>query len=219
MDTEVDVFPEESTELVHAVISDRFTGVNQFGLEGNLNLQHDDYGVKTGTSRDFHDSWVVGYTEDFVVGVWLGNSENEPMDQVSGSSGAGATWHDVMEYLLTTEYNQGTGLELANIERVFINGNDEWSLKRDVVSEHQDLLSEDNLILSLHDGDVFELVKDLTIPLRARKIVEWNVDSEYIESAQEVSFIPDEIGVYEISAFDEDAQTREIITVEVTQME
>jgi penicillin-binding protein 1C len=50
-------------QLIHTILSDRFSGVDQFGLESNLNIETKEYGVKTGTSRDFHDSWVVGYTE------------------------------------------------------------------------------------------------------------------------------------------------------------
>lgn len=219
IEEEIEVVSEEYIELVHAIISDRFTGVNQFGLEGNLNISHDDYGVKTGTSRDFHDSWVVGYTGDFVVGVWLGNSENEPLDQVSGSSGAGLVWHDVMEYLLSTDYNRETGLELANIERLHIDDNDEWTLRGDKVLEHQNLLLKDNLILSIHPGDVFELSDNLVIPLHARRTVEWSVNGQSYGTSQETNFTPDGSGTYEITAFDNQTAKREIVLVKVTLQE
>lgn len=49
--------------------------------------------VKTGTTDNFQDSWTVGYTPDLVVGVWVGNANNEPMRQVLGVSGAGAIWN------------------------------------------------------------------------------------------------------------------------------
>jgi 1A family penicillin-binding protein len=52
--------------------------------------------VKTGTTDNFEDSWTVGYTPDLVVGVWVGNANNSPMQQILGVSGAGAIWHDVM---------------------------------------------------------------------------------------------------------------------------
>ncbi|MCL5017073.1 MAG: PBP1A family penicillin-binding protein [Patescibacteria group bacterium] len=41
--------------------------------------------LKTGTTNDYHDAWTVGYTPDFVVGVWAGNNDNTPM-QRQGSS-------------------------------------------------------------------------------------------------------------------------------------
>src|SRR5215210_2503264 len=45
--------------------------------------------VKTGTSNEWHDSWAVGYTPDITVGVWVGNSDNTPMQEVAGVNGAG----------------------------------------------------------------------------------------------------------------------------------
>jgi membrane peptidoglycan carboxypeptidase len=217
--TKQTVVDSQYVELVHAIISDRFTGVNQFGLEGNLNLTTTNYGVKTGTSRDFHDSWVVGYTSDFVVGVWIGNSENEPMVQVSGSSGAGAVWHDVMEYLLTTTYNTETSMSLNDIERYVIEGNDEWGARGDIVSEHRYLLQEDNLILSIHNGDTFELGRNLSIPLKARKEVLWKINGTDFATGNEVTFQPTSSGRYEITAFAVDTEKREIITITVSQRE
>lgn len=52
--------------------------------------------VKTGTSTDFRDNWTIGYTTDFVVGVWAGNNDNTPMVNVTGVDGAGPIWHDTM---------------------------------------------------------------------------------------------------------------------------
>lgn len=52
--------------------------------------------VKTGTSQNFVDNWTVGYTSDFVVGVWAGNDNNTPMVNVTGVDGAGPIWHQSM---------------------------------------------------------------------------------------------------------------------------
>lgn len=52
--------------------------------------------VKTGTTNDFRDNWTVGYTPDLLAAVWVGNANNEPMYQVSGITGAGPIWHDLM---------------------------------------------------------------------------------------------------------------------------
>jgi membrane peptidoglycan carboxypeptidase len=52
--------------------------------------------VKTGTSQDFRDNWTVGYTSDYVIGVWAGNNDNSPMINVTGVDGAGPIWHDSM---------------------------------------------------------------------------------------------------------------------------
>jgi membrane peptidoglycan carboxypeptidase len=52
--------------------------------------------VKTGTSQNFDDNWTVGYTTDYVMGVWAGNNDNSPMVNVTGVDGAGPIWHDSM---------------------------------------------------------------------------------------------------------------------------
>jgi membrane carboxypeptidase/penicillin-binding protein PbpC len=52
--------------------------------------------AKTGTTNDFKDNWTVGYTTDFVMGVWAGNDDGSPMIDVSGITGAAPIWHDSM---------------------------------------------------------------------------------------------------------------------------
>jgi penicillin-binding protein 1A len=52
--------------------------------------------VKTGTSQNFADNWTVGYTTDYVMGVWAGNNDNSPMNNVIGVTGAGPIWHESM---------------------------------------------------------------------------------------------------------------------------
>jgi len=54
--------------------------------------------AKTGTSEDFKDNLVMGYTPDRVVGVWMGNSDGTPMAQGTFSAGgAGPIWRAIME--------------------------------------------------------------------------------------------------------------------------
>lgn len=52
--------------------------------------------AKTGTTQDFRDNWTVGYTTDYVMGVWAGNDDNTPMIDVTGVQGAAPIWHDSM---------------------------------------------------------------------------------------------------------------------------
>jgi membrane peptidoglycan carboxypeptidase len=52
--------------------------------------------AKTGTTDDFRDNWTMGYTTDFVMGVWVGNDDNTPMMHITGVQGAAPIWHDSM---------------------------------------------------------------------------------------------------------------------------
>lgn len=51
---------------------------------------------KTGTSQNFRDAWFIGYSADFVSGVWLGNDDGGPMKGVTGGSFPAVIWRDVM---------------------------------------------------------------------------------------------------------------------------
>jgi penicillin-binding protein 1A len=51
---------------------------------------------KTGTNQDFRDAWFVGYTAQFVGGVWVGNDDRRPMKRVTGGSLPARMWHDIM---------------------------------------------------------------------------------------------------------------------------
>lgn len=52
--------------------------------------------AKTGTTQDFRDNWTMGYTTDYVMGVWAGNDDNSPMYSSTGVDGAAPIWHDGM---------------------------------------------------------------------------------------------------------------------------
>jgi penicillin-binding protein 1A len=51
---------------------------------------------KTGTTQDYHDAWFVGFTADYVTGVWVGNDDSSPMKAVTGGSLPAAIWRDTM---------------------------------------------------------------------------------------------------------------------------
>lgn len=55
--------------------------------------------VKTGTSQDFRDNYVVGASSDYTVAVWAGNTDGTPMRASSGLQGAGPLWHTIMRFL------------------------------------------------------------------------------------------------------------------------
>jgi penicillin-binding protein 1A len=51
---------------------------------------------KTGTSQDFRDAWFVGFTPDWVAGVWVGNDDNRPMNRVTGGDLPAEIWRRFM---------------------------------------------------------------------------------------------------------------------------
>ena len=189
-------------QLVNRILSDRNAGVHEFGLKSDLNLTFQNYGVKTGTSRDYHDSWTVGYTPSLVVGVWLGNAENKPLDKISGVTGAARIWNEAitaavnMGYGTAKQFSQDLTRDFPNADYVDI------GLRSDDPDDFRDiLLAESNqLIVMPHNGDVFRGGDTTTIPLKSDNIVSWYIDGAYWGTAKEVSYQPTRAGSYIIEA-------------------
>lgn len=187
-------------QLINKILSDRLTAVEQFGETSDLNLYATNYAVKTGTSREFHDSWVIGYTPDFLVGVWVGNSDNTTMDAVSGQNGAGRVWHEVMNLLLNSDYNQKTPFDFGFLKEFKTDEGIDYGLEHDNFEKFKNLLNEDSLILNPHNGDTFLLEKSSKIPLKAQEKVEWKINETTLGRGKEYLFTPIEIGDYKIEA-------------------
>lgn len=82
--------------LMSDILSDNTARTPGFGSNSVLKLTRP-AAVKTGTTSDWRDNWTIGFTPDYAVGVWVGNSDNAEMEHISGVTGAGPIWHDVME--------------------------------------------------------------------------------------------------------------------------
>jgi membrane peptidoglycan carboxypeptidase len=94
-------YSQQLAYQITSILSDNEARKPMFGNTNPLELKRKrPAAVKTGTTNDNRDNWTVGYTPQFVVGVWAGNTDNKPMDpSVTGVTGAAPIWHDVMEYL------------------------------------------------------------------------------------------------------------------------
>ncbi|HEX4207132.1 MAG TPA: transglycosylase domain-containing protein [Ktedonobacteraceae bacterium] len=107
------VLSKQVSYLMTNVLSDNVARSTEFGKCSQLDLfsntQSQCYAgnpgpirpsaAKTGTSNDFRDNWTIGYTSDYVVGVWVGNNNNTPMINIIGVDGAGPAWHDTMNLI------------------------------------------------------------------------------------------------------------------------
>ncbi len=91
------VMPSSVAFIISSILSDNEARQDTFG--GSLTISRR-AAVKTGTTNDYRDSLTIGYTPQVVVGVWIGNNDNSPMNAVAGSGGAGPIWRQVMEAYL-----------------------------------------------------------------------------------------------------------------------
>jgi membrane peptidoglycan carboxypeptidase len=91
------VDPRIAYQLLH-VMGDSGARLVTFGPQTPLNLPRP-HMLKTGTTDDFRDTWTIGCLPQVCVGVWMGNTNNEPMQRVSSSLTAGKIWIEMMQTL------------------------------------------------------------------------------------------------------------------------
>jgi len=113
------VLDRDACWWVADILSDNQARVLTFGPRSPLRLPFR-VAVKTGTSTNYRDNWTLGYTPEFTVGVWAGNFEGQPMDDVSGVTGAAPILRDVFHWLherqALTWYERPTSLVSVRID-------------------------------------------------------------------------------------------------------
>jgi 1A family penicillin-binding protein len=111
--------------LLTDILKDNQARTPAFGSSSYLVIPNNEVAVKTGTTNDKRDNWTIGYTQDYLVAVWVGNNDNTPMSAVaSGITGASPIWNFVLSSLLQDkqahQFNKPAGLK--QIEVCSING-------------------------------------------------------------------------------------------------
>lgn len=86
---------------INDILSDPTARAPAFGYNSILNIPDHQVAVKTGTTNNLRDNWTIGYTQDLLVVIWVGNNDNTPMSHVaSGITGASPIWSKTMKALL-----------------------------------------------------------------------------------------------------------------------
>jgi penicillin-binding protein 1A len=84
-----------SEKAAHA-LTYMMTEVLNSGTGGRARLNDREAAGKTGTTQSARDAWFVGFTADYVVGVWMGYDDNRPLSGVTGGGLPAEIWHEVM---------------------------------------------------------------------------------------------------------------------------
>lgn len=91
------------------ILSDNEARTPLYGPNSTLYFPGIDVAAKTGTTNDYRDAWVVGYTRNLAVGAWAGNNDNHPMQKLAGMI-VTPLWREFMDYAIT-KYEPGTFAE------------------------------------------------------------------------------------------------------------
>lgn len=194
---------ERYIQLINKILNDRKTAMDQFGLVSILNLPQKNYALKTGTSVDYKDSLIVGYTPDFLVAVWVGNADNSATEGLSGQQGAGLIWNNIMDIMMGSKYNKNTQFDFSYVCSLNSGKGIEWGLEGDDIEKARDILKDDSLILNLHNNDVFLFEESSEIKLSSKEDSRWFVDDKELF---DLFFKPEKRGEYKITAKSKDKE-------------
>jgi len=90
------VFTEEGAFLINNILSDNNARLLAFGSNSLLNVSPN-VAVKTGTTNLMKDNWTIGWSQEVIVGTWVGNNDNTSMKYVaSGITGASPIWRRII---------------------------------------------------------------------------------------------------------------------------
>lgn len=105
-----EIFPQAIASVIGDILSDTWARRLEFGSASVMNLPIQT-AVKTGTTSDYRDAWIVGYNHKYVVGIWMGNLDNTPMDGVTGSIGPALVMRGVFSFL--NRHEESAGLNVS----------------------------------------------------------------------------------------------------------
>jgi 1A family penicillin-binding protein len=83
------------------VLSDNNARAPSYGWNSPLYFQGKDVAAKTGTTNDYRDTWIVGYSPSIAVGAWAGNNDNSSMAKQVAGFIVSPMWREFMDFALT----------------------------------------------------------------------------------------------------------------------
>lgn len=91
------ILPEETTRLISSILSDNDARAPIFGSNSYLHFPGmTNIAVKTGTTNNYRDAWIVGYTPSISIAAWVGNNDNRPIEKKAAGFIVAPMWNEIM---------------------------------------------------------------------------------------------------------------------------
>ena len=97
------VLDEEVAREISDILNDNVARAPLYGSNSVIYFPGRDVAVKTGTTNNYKDAWIIGYTPDVVVGTWAGNNNNTPMAKKVSGLIVAPMWRAFMDEVLKTD--------------------------------------------------------------------------------------------------------------------
>lgn len=102
-----EAIPKDIALQINDILSDNAARAPEFGEHSALYVEgHGDVASKTGTTNDYRDAWILGYTPSLAVGTWAGNNDNTSMEKKIAGFIVAPMWHDFMMEALKNYPNE-----------------------------------------------------------------------------------------------------------------
>ena len=116
--------------LLIDVLKDNIARSPAFGASSMLVIpNHPEVAVKTGTSNNLKDNLTIGFNQDYLVAVWVGNNDGSSMSRVaSGITGAAPIWNKIITSLLASKASKEWSIPDGLVYKD-CSGSKEWFLE------------------------------------------------------------------------------------------
>lgn len=94
------VLDENVARDINNVLTDNQARTPAFGSNSYLNFPNNDVAAKTGTTNDYRDAWIVGYTPNLTTVAWAGNNDNSSMDKKVAGFIVAPMWNEFLTFAL-----------------------------------------------------------------------------------------------------------------------
>ncbi len=94
------VLDKEVALKISDILSDNIARAPSYGQTSALYFPNRDVAVKTGTTNNYKDAWIMGYTPNIAVGAWAGNNDNTPMQKKVAGLIVAPMWRAFMDQAL-----------------------------------------------------------------------------------------------------------------------
>ncbi|MEK7614338.1 MAG: transglycosylase domain-containing protein [Patescibacteria group bacterium] len=94
-DRSSEAIPKDIALQISNILSDNAARAPEFGEHSALYVEgRGDVASKTGTTNDYRDAWILGYTPSLAVGAWAGNNDNSSMEKKIAGFIVAPMWHE-----------------------------------------------------------------------------------------------------------------------------
>ena len=144
------VLEKNTARNITNILKDDNARAPLFGFNSPLKITSPEVAVKTGTTNNSRDVWVVGYSPDIVVVLWGGNSDGEVLESDASGFSLSNTFKEIM-LIASKKYSTGSSY--------FPTTNSEQHLGADILFGIQDRRKPHNILHYITKNDIYEQPK------------------------------------------------------------